>query len=260
MLLISPRALAFGCAGCAVRPPAMSYGAVDSAPVRVTLYSAAPPPERVLLLDGGGGGRDNPNRGGSGGGGDDDDERNTPRGPLALYMHLLARYPLPTKVVSSTLIMALSDVIAQKVGGEEKLDWRRVLAMGMVGAILTAPLFHYLYEFLERWMPTKAGLRNTMGQLAVDQLLAAPVWLVLFFPLVALVERGVNEAALGQTRDGYLRDFFPSLLLTWKIFVPSQAISFAFLPIATRVLALNVVDLVYTAALSYISHKPHGVS
>ena len=197
---------------------------------------------------------------GRGGDGGDNNEDDTQSGLLSIYMKLLSRHPLPTKVVSSTIITAISDVIAQKVSGSEVIEWRRVFALGLVGAILTAPLFHYLYEYLERVIPTKAGVRNTIGQLAVDQLVAAPVWLALFFPLVAFVENGVTRAAFKQTRDGYTRDFAESLVLTWKIFIPSQAVSFAFLPIATRVLVLNVIDLVYTSVLSYISHKPHAAT
>lgn len=152
--------------------------------------------ERLVLLDSNGGGGDNNDcghnnrKGDSNGGGtrdnDDDDIRTddngTSRNTLKLYMTLLNRLALARKVTSSTALTAISDIIAQKVSGVEALDWRRITAMGLVSALLTAPLFHYIYNNLVRIIPSKLGVRNTITQLAIDQLIGAPFCLALIAP------------------------------------------------------------------------------
>lgn len=245
-----------------------SYGAVDSPHVRITLCAATPLTGvgggSVSRDDGsrrndggnsGGGGGGGRGRGsGDGGGGEGMDWRN----PLAGYMKLLDCYPLTTKIVTSGIIGALSDILAQRISGTSyaEISWRRVAALTIVGAILTAPLFHYLYERMEATIPTKLGWKNTALQLAIDQLLGAPVWLAAFFPLVAACELAPDANTIAKiSASQYANEFVPALLLTWKIFIPTQTFSFVCLPIRTRVLALNIVDLAYTAALSYLSHE-----
>jgi len=253
---------------------AASYGAVSLPEnhgrpphVRISLCSGT----QIQATDGGGGEESGGNKSGDGGGsgggnwnnGDDDGNRRS-FNLYQLYMALLLSSPLPTKMVTAAFISALSDIFAQLITGESegdglsRLNWRRVLAFGVIGLLFTAPIFHYLYEFLELRIPAKASWFNTGCQLAVDQLLGAPFWLFWFFSTLAFFEHLPDlNAVVRRTIDGYQRDFLPAMLLTWKIFIPTQTISFALLPTSTRVLALNIVDLVYTAALSYMSHKPH---
>lgn len=199
-----------------------------------------------------------------GGGGDGDGDGENRRDPnnngrsgglLGAYFRLLERRALQTKVVTSAILTLLSDVIAQtfEQGGKPVYDWRRSWALFMVGGVLTAPMFHVLYGLLESALPIGAGWGNLVLQLAVDQLVAAPVWLAAFFGLVALFEgRFEMDRVIRQME----RDFVPTMKLTWTIFPPVQLASFALLKPNLRVLTLNVVDLGYTTALSYIKHRP----
>lgn len=188
---------------------------------------------------------------------------------LKRYIRFLDEAPLTTKIVTAGLLGAISDIIAQFIENSaaskfEELDtdsvslnWQRVFALAAVGMVLTAPMFHYLYDFLEHSIPTSTAgwraLRNISAQLAVDQLLAAPLWVLAFYASFSFFEKGqfVVDDVMGQIR----RDFVPTMRLTWAIFPIFQVISFGFLPKKLRVLVLNVVDLGYTAALSYIKHR-----
>lgn len=180
------------------------------------------------------------------------------------YMAALDGAPLATKMVTAAVLGALSDLIAQAIEGRggnagERVgtDWRRVSALAAVGALLTAPLFHALYEWLERALPLgglSAGqrTRNVALQLFVDQAVAAPAWLLAFFPMFEVAESGQWDGA--RIARGLRRDFLPSLRLTWTIFPFCQLLSFSLLPSNMRVLVLNVVDLGYTAGLSLLKH------
>ncbi len=228
----------------------MFYGSIAGTGRSKSPSQASPDPE--LGQDGNGTG----NLGNSRGGGGDQGDEEAPRNPLQWYMRLLDKRPVVTKCLTSAVISGLSDVIAQLSARTDKLDWRRFAALTVVGAVLTAPLFHILYEQLEAIIPSAKSWGNIVLQLGIDQLFAAPAWLVAFFPLVMLIEDGLHRNFGGELISKYERDFWTSLWLTWKIFIPSQTLSFVLLPASLRVLALNVVDLGYTAALSFISHAP----
>jgi hypothetical protein len=216
----------------------------------------------------GGGGTGGSGYGGAGGCGD-----STPPGwrlwlwPVVLlrrYLRLLDASPLRTKVWTSAALGAVSDLLAQAIESARGADpdgpgvnWRRVFALAVVGAVLTAPAFHYLYDVLERVLPVGVGgaggkVRAVLGQLAVDQLVAAPLWLVGFFGLFGAVEAGRFDGA--EFAAKLRRDYVTTLKLTWAVFPVFQLFSFALLPSNMRVLVLNFVDLGYTALLSMISH------
>ena len=206
---------------------------------RPLLSSAAPPPPPCPPAD------PRPDR--------PDGRDPSPSSPLALYLSLLSRRPLPTKIVTSAVLTALSDLIAQLYSGTP-LSARRLLSLFLVGAVLTAPMFHLLYHYLELYIPASSGPLAILAQLAVDQLIAAPVWLAAFFAILALFDHPFDRNALEKQMR---RDFIPALKLTWTVFPPVQLLSFALLPPVTRVLTLNVVDLAYTTILSYIKHRPY---
>lgn len=229
------------------------YGSFNPPQVHIALYSTSK--SGSGKSGSGAGGHRGGRRHGTNNGGNDDDGWDH---PFTFYIKLLDRYPLATKTATSAVITAIGDIIAQYIAGANKLDWRRVFALFIVGAALTAPLFHYVYEYLELAIPASRGWRNVVAQLCVDQLLAAPLWLAAFFPTVLLIERAtLDERTLAAISAQYQRDYVPSLLLTWKIFIPMQALSFTLLPASLRVLALNIIDIVYTAALSFLTHKSH---
>lgn len=186
-----------------------------------------------------------------------------PTRPWRAYMRLLEMYPLAIKMLTAAVIGALSDLIAQCVESSGShwfswlpmfVDWQRVSAFGIVAALLTAPMLHYLYEFMEQWIPVAThSFRNTMLQVVVDQLVACPIWLLFFFPLVSVFEGEFNfDNIVAQVR----RDYYPSLKLCWIVFPVAQWCNFTLLPSNLRTFAVNVFELGYTAGLSYIKHVP----
>lgn len=178
---------------------------------------------------------------------------------LRWYLAALENSPLWTTVITSTVLSAISDLIAQSIelaGTGASYAWRRVFALALVGLLLTGPVFHYVYEYLEAVLPIVSGLRgfrNLVLQVAADQLIAQPVWLVGFFVVVESVE--IGRVDFGEVGAALERGYFESLMLTWTVFPVCQMLSFGLLPSSMRVLVLNVVDIGYTAGLSYIKHR-----
>lgn len=224
---------------------------------------------------GGGGDSDGGEGCGSGGGsggdadgaGGDGRASNPAARLLAVYLAALDARPLTVKAATAGVMAAAGDMLAQRLeqpppppGSPPRprgaflatLSPRRVAALTVVAAAFTAPAFHFLYAALEAAFPVGAAARNVWIQLGVDQLVAAPVFLAVFFPAFGLLSgRGVAEV-VAQTR----RDYIPSLRVTYAVFPVFQWASFTFLPPPLRVLAVNVVDLGFNAVLSYMANRP----
>lgn len=188
---------------------------------------------------------------------DDDDDEGFERkkNPFSLYMHFLNTYPLVTKCITSGLLAMTSDLIAQIFEGVDfaNLKLRRLLSMAFIGSVFSAPSFHVLYGYLETVLPTNARKINVLAHLVVDQLIAAPLWLVGFFPLLNVCEGVLDKDILIRSFE---RDYIPALKATWMVFPLIQALNFSVVPMNMRVLVLNIVDVFYTTILSFISHRP----
>jgi Mpv17 / PMP22 family len=245
--------------------------AVPKAPKPSIVSDSVAIPLSPQVAGGGGGDYGSVSNGGGGGGSEDGRAGDGAEpgwrlwlwpGVLARrYMQLLERAPLLTKVWTSAMLGMVSDVLAQKLESRGStngagVNWRRAGALAVVGAVLTAPLFNWLYGVLERALPLDtvggARARNLALQLFVDQGLAAPAWLLCFFPLFEVAESGSFDVE--KISRTLRRDYLPSLKLTWMIFPVCQLLSFALLPSNLRVLVLNFVDLGYTAGLSMLKH------
>ncbi|XP_075837701.1 peroxisomal membrane protein 2 isoform X2 [Microtus pennsylvanicus] len=115
-----------------------------------------------------------------------------PRRALAQYLLLLKLYPVFTKAVSSGILSALGNLLAQMIEKKQKkdsqsLDVRGLLRYLVYGFFVTGPLSHYFYLFMEYWIPPEVPLA-IVKRLLLDRLLFAPAFLLLFFLIINLLE------------------------------------------------------------------------
>lgn len=120
--------------------------------------------------------------------------------------------------------------------------------MFLVGALLTGPMFHYFYAYLESTIPS-ISRRNVILQVLVDQLIMDPIWLALFLPALSILE-GEKDIL-----KGFGRQYKDGLKTAWAIFPLVQVVNFAVVPLQYRILVINVVDLLVTSVLSWIKHR-----
>lgn len=179
--------------------------------------------------------------------GDDDQGFNFGR----FYLRMLDKHTFITKVITSAILSSVSDLIVQKLEANEKIDLLRNVAFFLTGAVLTAPLFHVLYELFEHTIPA-TNVTNLVLQVACDQLIAAPLWLLAFFPFIAVIEGCTDLSEIANTiRQKYV----DGLKVTWIVFPAVQVVNFTLVPKHLRVLVVNICDLVYTALLSWLAHR-----
>ncbi|XP_038202646.1 peroxisomal membrane protein 2 isoform X3 [Arvicola amphibius] len=115
-----------------------------------------------------------------------------PRRVLAQYLLLLKLYPVFTKAVSSGILSALGNLLAQMIEKKQKKDSQSLDVKGLLrylvyGFFVTGPLSHYFYLFMDYWIPPEVPLA-IVKRLLLDRLLFAPAFLLLFFLIINLLE------------------------------------------------------------------------
>lgn len=169
------------------------------------------------------------------------------------YVHGLENAPLRTKCMSYAVIMFVADVTAQLITGQSilSMDWHRTFCLLMIGAMYTAPLYHFLYELLESRFPTKK-VPNVALLVAVDQLLIYPSWLLGYFVLLCISEGALTVNAM---KHHVVEDYGHILKTGWMVFPFVQVLNFWLVPEKLRVVVVASVGLLYNILLSIILNR-----
>lgn len=119
-----------------------------------------------------------------------------------------------------------------------KIDLHRVGRMATAGT-LTGILAHYWYLYLD-----KRIVGNTVKQVIkktfCDQLIFAPITIVVFFGILAVLEGSSKEAMKSEL----LRKGPEVMLVDWLVYPPAQYINFRYLPTKYR--------LVYDCCIAFL--------
>lgn len=176
--------------------------------------------------------------------------RSLPKRALAQYLLFLKLYPVVTKAVSSGILSALGNLLAQMIEKKQKKDSQSLEVSGLLrylvyGLFVTGPLSHYLYLFMEYWVPPEVPWAR-VKRLLLDRLFFAPAFLLLFFFLMNLLEGKNISVFVAKMRSG----FWPALQMNWRMWTPLQFININYVPLQFRVLFANMAALFWYAYLA----------
>ena len=178
------------------------------------------------------------------------------------YNALLESSPLVTKSLTASVILGSADCTGQffeKItageGAESKeLDLMRVFRFFIFGLVLQAPWNHFYYLFLDGAIPPtpeEPFSQTNIIKIIIDQFIQAPIFTVLIFVFLGVLE-GKNIEEIRQK----LKDDYPETIVNnWKLFIPATAINIAFVPPILRVLYLNFVFFFWSIYLSLVLNK-----
>lgn len=172
-----------------------------------------------------------------------------PKRALAQYLLFLKLYPVATKAVSSGILSALGNFLAQMIKKQKKdsqsLEVSGLLRYLVYGLFVTGPLSHYLYLFMEYWVPPEVPWAS-VKRLLLDRLFFAPTFLLLFFFFMNFLEGKNASVFVAKMRSG----FWPALQMNWKMWTPLQFININYVPLQFRVLFANMAALFWYAYLA----------
>lgn len=166
---------------------------------------------------------------------------------------VFGKYLLLTNTVSSGLLMAIGDLAQQEIEYRQKIltkryDWGRLLRMTIVGTTI-GPVHHYYYTYLDKLLP-KSDLNTVFKKMALDELVAAPLFIAMFFYGMGALERKSFQESHKELKDKFITVFLVDLCV-WP---PTQFINFYYIPSKYRVVYINFITMLYDVFLSYVKH------
>ena len=192
------------------------------------------------------------------------------------YNAHLDSYPLITKAATTSAIGLLGDAAAQFQ--EERLrmkaapspssrkirlfryNTRRGLATAANNFLLTAPFYHYGYDWLNSLIPIY-GNAGALAQVLIDCTVFDALFVLLMFLESRIVNRYNNhryKAAASAAEDSIRTNLLPAIFASWKlsfVMAPLEFILFRYFPIRLRVLGMNAIDLVWDAVISFVVYR-----
>ncbi|KDO78294.1 hypothetical protein CISIN_1g030147mg [Citrus sinensis] len=99
---------------------------------------------------------------------------------LQQYLIQLQQHPLRTKAITAGVLSAISDIVAQKLTGIQKLQLRRLLLKVLFGCAYLGPFGHFLHLILDKIFKGKKDTSTVAKKVVLEQLTSSP-WNNLMF-------------------------------------------------------------------------------
>ncbi|KAL4209204.1 hypothetical protein AB4K20DRAFT_1909131 [Rhizopus microsporus] len=197
----------------------------------------------------------------------------------AFYTRSYNKRPILTLCVTNGILGVLSDTLAQSISYYEaskiepyivpeklrehedlwppspRWDLTRTFRFAAYN-FCVAPLGGTWYMFLDRFFPVpKNAAPRTANMMAIkrmatDQLLFAPMGLVLFFTVMGLAETGKWEGVKEKFRDAYT----PALITNYEVWPAVQFINFKWMPLQYRLPFVSSLGILWNAYLSWLNN------
>jgi hypothetical protein len=133
-------------------------------------------------------------------------------------------------------------------------NFQRTKTFFIIGTFYVAPILHVSYsKILPRLVPETTAI-GAVKKLALDQLVAAPLILLFFFPVINVVEGRTIQHGIDDLKSKYLA----TMVANYKIWPAANLVNFMFVPIQYQVLFANAVSLIFNAVLSYMHNTYKG--
>ncbi|KAF2486707.1 hypothetical protein BDY17DRAFT_291969 [Neohortaea acidophila] len=169
---------------------------------------------------------------------------------LRWYQARLASRPILTQAVSTAILFATGDVLAQQAvekKGISEHTLERTGRMALYGGCVFGPGATLWYRFLQRQIKFP-GKPNTeiVARVLTDQTVFASTNLFLFLSSMALMEGSDPKAKLEKS-------YFEALKKNWMVWPGVQFMNFKYVPLNYQVLVVNGVSIGWNCYLSYLN-------
>ncbi|KAK9806839.1 hypothetical protein WJX72_004536 [[Myrmecia] bisecta] len=150
---------------------------------------------------------------------------------------MLQRHPLKTQAITTGLLWATGDYIAQRMEGKG-IDRRRAALSVVYGASVIGPVGHHWYHGLDKavsrcFLP--GSLPFLAAKVAADTFVFTPAHVAAFFAFMTVAEGGRWK----DVKQKFQQDFVPTFVAEAIIWPPYQYLNFARVPVQHQLLMCN---------------------
>ncbi|PWN20317.1 protein SYM1 [Microstroma glucosiphilum] len=173
---------------------------------------------------------------------------------MAFFQRLIvaSSSTVPRQCMTASVLFGTGDAIAQLAVEKKSFDnydYVRTLRLGLYGGAIFAPIMSVWFRTLEKVPGVPGSFANVAGKVALDQGLAAPNMLAVFFTATTLMAGG-STADVKKKLD---TSYWSTLKTSWAVWIPVQGLNMAFVPVGQRLLFVNVVSLAWNTFLAAVA-------
>ncbi|KAI1865793.1 hypothetical protein JX265_008116 [Neoarthrinium moseri] len=178
------------------------------------------------------------------------------KGYLMAYIKQLEENPLRTKMLTSGTLAGLQEFLASWLAKDRNKHGNyftsRVPKMAAYGALISAPLGHFLIWCLQKAFKNRTSLRAKILQILVSNLIIAPIQNSVYLVAMALI---AGARTYHQVRATVRVGFMKVMKVSWVTSPICLAFAQQFLPEQTWVPFFNVVAFIIGTYINTMTKK-----
>ncbi|XP_057764934.1 peroxisomal membrane protein PMP22 isoform X2 [Salvia miltiorrhiza] len=157
---------------------------------------------------------------------------------LQQYLGQLQRHPLRTKMITAGVLSAVSDIVAQKLTGIQKLQLKRLLLKVIFGSAYLGPLGHYFHILLDKIFKGNKDSKTVAKKVVLEQLTISPWNNLMFMIYYGLVIEG---RAWIHTKSKIKKEYPTVQYTSWTFWPVVGWVNHQYVPLQFRVILQSVV-------------------
>jgi len=113
---------------------------------------------------------------------------------------------------------------------------------------------HLGYEMFEKILPCSSSSFAALSHVLADSVFLDSIFVASTFLVTGLMEGYKPQEIMPQMK----RDYIPALKASWVtslLVLPIEFVCFRCLPLSFRVLAVNFIDVIWDAVISFMAHR-----
>ncbi|KAK8108467.1 PXMP2/4 family protein 4 [Apiospora sp. TS-2023a] len=178
------------------------------------------------------------------------------KGYMMAYINQLEKNPLRTKMLTAGTLASLQELIASFLAKDRNKHGNyftsRVPKMAAYGALVSAPLGHFLIWCLQKTFKGRTSLKSKIMQIIVSNLVIAPIQNSIYLVAMALI---AGARTYHQVRATVRVGFMKVMKVTWVTSPLCLAFAQQFLPESTWVPFFNVVAFIIGTYINTMTKK-----
>lgn len=165
----------------------------------------------------------------------------------------------PRQCLTGGVLFATGDTIAQQLVEKRgsRHDFPRTFRLALYGGCVFSPLASLWFSSALERVRFTSRYANIATKVALDQFIASPAFIALFFSTTTLL----NGGSLNDAKQKVKQNWWNTLKTAWALWIPVQSLNMALVPPNQRLLFVNVVSIFWNTFLSIkssaTSNKPN---
>lgn len=154
----------------------------------------------------------------------------------------------PRQCLTGGGLFATGDTIAQQLVEKRgsRHDLARTFRLSLYGGCVFSPLASIWFGRVLERVRFSSKAANIATKVALDQAIASPAFVALFFGATTIMEGGSPD----QAKNKIIHNWWPTLKTAWGLWIPVQTLNMALVPPSQRLLFVNVVSIFWNTFLS----------